>query len=203
MTSRQSCTCSSIISSQSTGILTLSLQVWLAINVIKFLFCHANYSETTAPKTWFCISNLKIRHLANLWPIITSNEWPRLICRQILPEQPQVVLSMYWNTSEYTKRYITKGFFHGFPKRTEDKIVELSRISASGKMKNKILTLQPEKSAVWIIKVYVHFKLSTNRLCLLPKEGGSRAVPLAKGLGNSVVLWKPVICPWVLGFCHF
>ena len=110
----QSCTCSSIISSQSTGILTLFLQVWLAINVIKFLFCHANYSETTAPKTWFCISNLKIRHLANLWPIITSSEWKRLICRQILPVQPQVVLSMYWNISEYTKRYITKGFSTGF-----------------------------------------------------------------------------------------
>lgn len=36
-------------------------------------------------------------------------------------------------------------------------------------------------------KLKGHFKLGINRSCLLTKEGGSRAVILAKGLGNSVV----------------
>lgn len=48
---------------------------------------------------------------------------------------------MYWNISEYIKRYIIKGFFYGFLKCIEDKIVELLRISVLGKMKNKILIL--------------------------------------------------------------
>jgi hypothetical protein len=87
------------------------------------------------------------------------------------------------------KRSSTNGlFFHGFPKRRENETAELPRISALGKMRNKIFDYVARNRCSMIIDG--HFKLGIYRACLLTKEEGSGAVSLAKGLGNSVVFMK-------------
>lgn len=80
----------------------------------------------------------QMRHLANLWPIITMNLTTRLISADIVEVTAKFVLCVCWNISEW--RIYHKSFFHAFPKRTENDLAEWPTRAASEKSWNKVLT---------------------------------------------------------------